>query len=207
VGGRHITHDIAYGLEIPPREAESIKIKYSNEPGDAVENPALEFLTQIIEARLQEIFKLVRQKFPESFWSQNPLIIATGGLSKTGGFTRLGKQILGNRLLTRYYPVPERNISIGAPWEALPIGLLQVACQDRTFSVSPKSQAAAPLLSLEKIAVTPSARAVPPPTTPESEPVISATRLTPKAPPVQPVAHGARPRFWHDLKAVFEEFF
>ena len=82
MGGEQITQDIAIGLRTPFTTAEEIKIKYGNTSSKNVQiDETLDvtafgeggpqqvsrlFLTQIIEARVEEIFELIRQEIKRS---------------------------------------------------------------------------------------------------------------------------------------------
>jgi cell division protein FtsA len=111
VGGAMVTNDIALGLKTSFAEAESIKLAYgtadtTRDLGDETfEVKALSgrstrpapktFLRQIIVARLNEIFKLVRSNLAQSCPPEVMLaeLVLTGGAAQTAGIDVLAGEI------------------------------------------------------------------------------------------------------------------
>jgi cell division protein FtsA len=113
VGGDHITSDIAHGLRLPISQAEEIKKQH----GHAVEAEIREDeefhvrpfgeevplqisrreLSQIIEARVEEIFSLVLQEIKRSGYDGllPAGMVLTGGSSVLPGMRMLASQVLG----------------------------------------------------------------------------------------------------------------
>ncbi|HMO17213.1 MAG TPA: cell division protein FtsA [Oligoflexia bacterium] len=97
LGGNHITNDISAGLRTPVSSAELIKRKYGlayramSKPQDTIEVPSTggrdprilpkHSLTEIIEARLEEIYTLVHREIIRSGFDE----FLTAGLVLTGG--------------------------------------------------------------------------------------------------------------------------
>ncbi len=113
VGGNHITQDIAIGLRISPEQAEQVKKQYGycimNEVNpeefftlrafgeDSPVQVSRRDLAHIIEARVDEIFRLVLQEIHRS--GLNSLLpagmVLTGGSSLMAGIRPLATRVLG----------------------------------------------------------------------------------------------------------------
>ena len=112
LGGNHITSDISVGLRTSMDEAEKIKKKYGcalvewinqndvievgSVGGQKPRQLAQSILTQIIEARVEEIIKiieweLVRSGFAESLHAG---VVLTGGVSLLPGIRELAERVL-----------------------------------------------------------------------------------------------------------------
>ena len=113
VGGNHITSDIAHGLRLPFSQAEEIKIRYGHcLPSEVaaeetfrvksfaeerhVDVDRLE-MTQIIEARVEEIFSLMLQEIKRSGYDGllPAGMVLTGGSSALKGVPELASRVLG----------------------------------------------------------------------------------------------------------------
>lgn len=113
VGGNHITSDIAHGLRLPFSQAEEIKIRYGHclpsqvAPEETfrvksfgedrhVEINRLE-MTEIIEARVEEIFALLLQEIKRSGYDGllPAGMVLTGGSSALKGLPELARKVLG----------------------------------------------------------------------------------------------------------------
>jgi cell division protein FtsA len=111
IGGYHITNDIAIGLRAPYDVAESVKIQYGDcRPKEIDPNivfPVKPFggekiqigrqdLAFVIEARVEEIFKLVLQAIEQSgYEGLLPAgIVLTGGAAQMRGITEVAERIL-----------------------------------------------------------------------------------------------------------------
>lgn len=114
IGGRHITNDLAIGLRARLEDAEKIKIKLSNEKDllkskdkkteefdvseFGLDTPTipLPLLYKIIEARLEEIFRLIALEVSKANLSGKlPAgVVITGGGALTAGAERVAKVTL-----------------------------------------------------------------------------------------------------------------
>ncbi|MEL7368953.1 MAG: cell division FtsA domain-containing protein, partial [Myxococcota bacterium] len=111
--GNHITTDIALGMRTPQDEAEKIKRKYgcalAEQVGgdEMIEVPSVggreprtlsrQILCEIIEARVEEIFQLVRDEIQNTAY-QDLLasgVVLTGGTSKLRGIGDVAEDVLG----------------------------------------------------------------------------------------------------------------
>lgn len=79
IGSMHITNDIALGLQIPLEEAEKVKIEYGSEANSKKK------LSDIIEARLNDIFELIESHLKKI--NRNGLLPA--GIILVGGGSNL----------------------------------------------------------------------------------------------------------------------
>ncbi|MFA5928729.1 MAG: cell division FtsA domain-containing protein [Candidatus Margulisiibacteriota bacterium] len=131
IGGRHITNDIAFGLNKEAREAEGIKIRYSMEQDVIDLSEDNKFLAEIIQARLKEVFILIKKQLEPYKLDHNDLVVLTGGMSRTRGFIEEARSVLGGQYIFRHHPVPECKLTVGAEWEAGPVGLLAYALSDQ----------------------------------------------------------------------------
>ncbi len=111
LGGDNLTYDISIGIRTPTVEAEKIKMKYgcaltsmigSDEiievPGVGGRGPRTlprQFLGEILEPRLEEIFSLIQNELIRSGFddSINSGVVITGGSSELQGVTELAEQI------------------------------------------------------------------------------------------------------------------
>ncbi|MFC1478457.1 cell division FtsA domain-containing protein [Candidatus Margulisiibacteriota bacterium] len=152
-GGRHISNDIAYGLSVPKREAESIKIKYSKEP-EAIEiADTRQFIKEIIQARLSEIFKFVNKEIEHLASPSETLMIITGGMSKTRGLLEVARSLFDMPVFLKYTPVPGCPVSSGTDWENIPIGLLTMAYDNPVIRNKLKGQPKRAFLSAPTLSV------------------------------------------------------
>ncbi|MFH1429026.1 MAG: cell division FtsA domain-containing protein [Candidatus Margulisiibacteriota bacterium] len=152
-GGRHITNDIAYGLSVPKREAESIKIKYSKEP-EAIEiADTRQFVKEIIQARMTEIFKFVNKEIEHLVSPKETLMIITGGMSKTRGILEIARTLFDVPVFLKYTPVPGCPVSSGTDWENVPIGLLNIAYDNPVIRNKLKGQPRRAILSAPTLSV------------------------------------------------------
>ncbi len=122
-GGEHITNDIAIGLRTPFTTAEELKIKHGHARPQAI-NPnetldvaafgeggrqqvSRQFLSQIVEARAEEIFDLIRQEIKRSGYDGllPAGVVLCGGTADLTGIRDLARDMLN---------LPVR---IGAPQE------------------------------------------------------------------------------------------
>jgi cell division protein FtsA len=129
-GGNHVTNDIAIGLRTPFTTAEEIKIRYGHACPGNVPDPQMvdvtafgdggrqeisrQFLSEIIEARVEEIFKMILREVKRSGYDGllPAGIVLCGGTASLPGIQELGRRVLG---------MPVR---VGAPHDLL--GLVDV---------------------------------------------------------------------------------
>lgn len=129
-GGNNVTNDIAIGLRTPVTTAEEVKIRYGHAcPATIAGSKTLDitafgdsgqqevprqFLAEIIEARIEEIFRLILREVKRSGYDGllPAGIVLCGGTASLPGIRELGRDILG---------MPVR---IGAPHDLL--GLVDV---------------------------------------------------------------------------------
>jgi len=113
VGGNHVTSDIAHGLRLPFSQAEEIKIRYGHcLPSEVAPEETFRVksfgeeshvdvnrleMTQIIEARVEEIFSLMLQEIKRSGYDGllPAGMVITGGSSSLKGLPKLASRVLG----------------------------------------------------------------------------------------------------------------
>jgi cell division protein FtsA len=112
VGGEHVTNDIAQGLHLPQEAAEAIKRRHGHAMTDAVD-PAQTLavhpfgeerptqvrrvdLASIIEARVEELFSLIRQEIKRSGYDEllPAGMVLTGGTSGLPGIRSVAGSVL-----------------------------------------------------------------------------------------------------------------
>lgn len=143
LGGDHITSDIAVGLRTSLTQAEELKVKYGStvyshgvrdETLDATfmggSNPrkvSRQFLCQIINSRIEEIFKLVHKEILKTGYGDlvAPGVVLTGGTSLLDGISETAEQIL-NLPVRVGYPNTVGGLSeiVKSPVYATAVGLL-----------------------------------------------------------------------------------
>jgi cell division protein FtsA len=112
LGGDNITNDIAVGLRTPIAEAERLKVKYghaisshvsSDEQievpsigGDTVNMVPRRILSEIIESRVEELFKLAYNEIRNTGLSETMSagLVLTGGASSLEGVAELAEGIM-----------------------------------------------------------------------------------------------------------------
>ena len=147
-GGEHVTNDIAIGLRTPFTTAEELKIKYGHARPQSV-NPdenfevavfgegerqrvSRKFLSQIIEARVEEIFDLIHQEIKRSGYDGllPAGMVLCGGTADLAGIRNLARDML--KLPVRIgAPQDLRGLVdiLGSPAYATSVGLLQWGLQ------------------------------------------------------------------------------
>jgi cell division protein FtsA len=116
LGGRHVTMDLARGLNARVADAERIKTLYGSvlaggsderdmiavPPVDSDEREAPQFvsranLVRIIKPRVEEILEMVRDRLAASPFAAEPRgrVVLTGGASQLTGLSELAAQMLG----------------------------------------------------------------------------------------------------------------
>lgn len=112
IGGNHLTNDVAIGLRTPFDTAEVIKIKYGYAvPADIAADEMIDFdafgedsrhsvskryLSEIVEARAEEILSLILQEVKRSGYDGllPAGVILTGGAAGLAGLKALGREVL-----------------------------------------------------------------------------------------------------------------
>lgn len=113
LGGNHVTNDIAAGLRTPSSAAEDIKCRYGCalgsmvEASETIEVPstggreprvmARQVLTEIVEARMEEVLALVHRELIRSGFDEflSAGVVLTGGSSMLEGCAELGERMFG----------------------------------------------------------------------------------------------------------------
>jgi len=141
LGGKYVTSDITVGLKIPSSLAEKLKISGGHafsaavSPDDMIDIPEMGgrkqskvsriLLASIIEARMEEIFKLARSAAERSgfFNKLSCGVVLTGGGAKLRGLNKLAQRVFGLptkigypekiHLPEDYYGHPEFSAVIG----------------------------------------------------------------------------------------------
>jgi cell division protein FtsA len=142
LGGRHVTLDIARGLNITVQDSERIKTLYGSvlaggaDERDMITMPAASgedreaprfvsraTLTRIIRPRAEEILEIVRDRLAASPFASEPRgrVVLTGGASQLSGISDLAARIFG------------RPVRIGRP---LGISGLPEVAKGSAFAVS-----------------------------------------------------------------------
>lgn len=112
-GGEQLTKDIAVGLRTPFDAAEDVKIKYGHAlpqtilpqetvkvnvfGGDGQHQISRQFLSEIIEARTEEIFEIILKEIKRSGYDGllPAGIVLCGGTAELPGIRDLGRDVLG----------------------------------------------------------------------------------------------------------------
>jgi cell division protein FtsA len=113
IGGEHITGDVAIGLRLSPNVAEEVKVQYGHaraaqmppeerftvSPFDGASAQVMPRwkLSEIIEARVEEIFSLIRQEIKRSGYDGllPAGVVLCGGTAQLSGIQELGRDVLG----------------------------------------------------------------------------------------------------------------
>ena len=113
LGGNHVTNDIALGVRTPQQEAERLKRVYGSalvervEPQEMIEVPSVggrqprtlsrQILCEIIEARVEEIFQLVKEEIHQTGYEDLLAsgVVLTGGCSMLDGIEDVAEEVLG----------------------------------------------------------------------------------------------------------------
>src|SRR3712207_5252151 len=144
VGGNHISNDIAVGLRTPFTAADELKIRHGYALSEAIEEDRMidiasydagdgrpvsrRALSEIIEARLEETFELVREQLGRAgFEDGMPAgVVLVGGTAQLQGIRRLAAEVFGTPVRigtpTGMFGLVE---SISNPAFATSIGLLK----------------------------------------------------------------------------------
>jgi cell division protein FtsA len=112
VGGFHITNDIAIGLRVPYEVAEDVKLKYGDCRPQQIDSDVVftvepfggekiqvgrQDLAYVVEARVDEIFRLIVQEIRRSgYEGLLPAgIVLTGGSSQVRGIADVAQKVMG----------------------------------------------------------------------------------------------------------------
>jgi len=140
VGGEHITKDISIGLRTSSEDAEKIKIKYGHAFYDHASEDVLfdvpiigsdqqqQFnqleLSDIIEARLEEVFELILAEIHRLGVRDVPGgFVLTGGVANTPGILELAQVVFENRVRIA---IPD-YIGVREPHYTTAVGLIKFA--------------------------------------------------------------------------------
>jgi cell division protein FtsA len=111
VGGNNVTNDVAIGLKADLQTAEELKVKYGTadlstvDPEESItvtmlgddagrQVSRLE-MCEIIEARMREIFEMIRGELELAGHGLSPAgLVLTGGAAQLSGITELGREVL-----------------------------------------------------------------------------------------------------------------
>jgi cell division protein FtsA len=154
VGGNHVTQDIAHGLRLPLSQAEEVKkqqgyairseigleeyfsIRPFGEDHDVQINR--QDLAHIIEARIEETFRLIMQEVKRSGYDGllPAGVVLTGGTSALPGIKRIASEIMGMPVRTAQ---PENLTGLvdklDSPAYSTSVGLLRWAATMRDHDV------------------------------------------------------------------------
>jgi cell division protein FtsA len=143
LGGESFTSDVAYGLKIPQRIAEELKLRYGTVLSSTVDPVAAvklddrhynaSFISQILEYRARELLDYVRDSLDQTMSRE----LAPGGVALTGGgslldgMTGLAEEVLSMRAKT----VSPRRVRgevepVQQPQYATAVGLLYFSVRD-----------------------------------------------------------------------------
>ncbi len=107
IGGESFTSDVSYGLKIPYKSAERLKVRYGTVLSGIVDPVAAvgvderhynaHFLSQILEYRAQEVFEYVGNSLKENRLKTQISgdAVLTGGGSLLDGMTEMAEDVLG----------------------------------------------------------------------------------------------------------------
>lgn len=113
LGGNQVTNDIAVGMRTPRGEAERIKLRHGcamiSMVGDeeSIEVPSVggrdpstarrQFLCEIIEPRIEELYRLIHQEIQRSGFEDLLAsgVVITGGAALLDGMVELGEEVIG----------------------------------------------------------------------------------------------------------------
>jgi cell division protein FtsA len=147
-GGEHITNDIGVGLRTPFTTAEELKIKQGHarpesiSPNETIDvamfgegerqRVSRQFLAQIIEARVEEIFDLILQEIKRSGYDGllPAGVVLCGGTADLAGIRDLARDVV-NLPVRIGAPQDLRGLVdiLGSPAYATSVGLLQWGIQ------------------------------------------------------------------------------
>ena len=150
IGGNHLTNDIAVGLRTPLADAEKIKVRYGcilnpmGDRDDAIEVPGVggrtpralsrRFLSEIIESRAVEIFKLVGEEIRKNGRQEMTAsgVVITGGSALMEGMVEIAERTLDLPVRVGY-PIGVGGVAdvVRSPMYATGVGLILHAVHER----------------------------------------------------------------------------
>lgn len=113
IGGNHVSNDLTIGLRTPAQSAEMLKKKHGCalqsmvDPSEMIEVPSVggrapkriprSYLTEIIQPRMEEIFRLVRDEIKMTGLDEllSAGIVITGGTALMEGTVEVAEQVFG----------------------------------------------------------------------------------------------------------------
>jgi len=156
VGGNHVTQDVAHGLRLPAAQAEEIKKQQGHAVRGEVgadeyfsvrpfgeEQPVQinrQDLAHIIEARVEEVFRLTLQEIKRSGYDGllPAGMVLTGGTSALPGIKRIASEVLGLPVRTAR---PENLVGLvdrlNSPAYSTSVGLLRWALTMHSHEITP----------------------------------------------------------------------
>jgi len=159
VGGNHLTQDVAHGLRLPVAQAEEIKKQHGHAVRGEVgadeyfsirpfgEEQTVQInrqdLAHIIEARVEEIFRLTLQEIKRSGYDGllPAGMVLTGGSSALPGIKRIASEVLGMPIRTAR---PENLVGLvdrlDSPAYSTSVGLLRWALTMHSHQITPGQQ-------------------------------------------------------------------
>jgi cell division protein FtsA len=159
VGGNHVSQDIGHGLRLPVAQAEEIKKQHGHAVRGEVgadeyfsirpfgEEHSVQInrqdLAHIIEARIEEIFRLTLQEIKRSGYDGllPAGMVLTGGTSALPGIKRIASEVLGLPVRTAR---PENLVGLvdrlDSPAYSTSVGLLRWALTMHAHEISPGQQ-------------------------------------------------------------------
>ena len=143
IGGESFTSDVAYGLQVPQRTAEALKLRYGTVLSATVDSVAAvklgdrhynaNFVSQILEYRAREVLEYVRDTL-DAANARNFLpggVVLTGGGSLLEGMPDLAEDILGMRVRTAMPQRVKGEVKpVQKPQYSTSVGLLYFAARD-----------------------------------------------------------------------------
>lgn len=146
VGGEHITKDLSIVLKTPTDQAEEIKKQYGHAfyddasddeifevpvtGTDTTEEYSQKFISEIIGARLEELFEFVLDELVRLGIRDLPGgVVLTGGVAQLEGIAQLARQIMQTRVRIH---IPD-YIGVREPSYSTAVGLIQYAYMDDEF--------------------------------------------------------------------------
>jgi cell division protein FtsA len=143
-GGQQLTNDLAVGLRTPFDSAEEIKIKYGHaQPNKVALDDRLEvaifgedgrqkverrFVAEIIQARTEETFELIRQEIKRSGYDDllPAGVVLCGGTASLAGIKEIGREVM-NMPIRLGAPQDLRGLidNLNEPAYATSVGLLK----------------------------------------------------------------------------------
>ena len=167
VGGDHITNDISIGLRISTSDADKLKREYglaltsliSNDheisvnelDGNSRKTIKVSQVIEIIEARIQEIFMLCKEKLEETSEFSDfsgEIVLAGGGISYMDGSIELAKEVFGLPVRLVAY----RSLGIANPEHLTSVAILRYVA-DRMKSAGKDTKSTKPKRNKKELGI------------------------------------------------------